>query len=294
MRHGNFAAAWDISDRVLRQRRASRIQCHTWPRHLQFIWNGDCVEDKRVLVRCYHGLGDTLQFVRLLAPLRERARHVALWVQPALIELLADVQGVDALLSLHDGTPDVEYDIDVESMELAHLLRVTPEDLPNSVPYLRVKSALDTRRSENVRVGVAWRSGDWDESRSIPDASLYALQEIPRVEWFSLQYDHRPPSFMVDLACKDIHEQAVRMCGLDLIISVDTMIAHLAGALALPTWTLLPSSCDWRWMVEREDSAWYPTMRLFRQRRERDWSEVLQRVGAELRRTFCPLPNPPP
>lgn len=285
MLRGDFAAAWKISDQVLQQRVASRIPCHTWPRHLQFIWNGEPVDNKRVLVRCYHGLGDTLQFVRLLAPLRQRARHVALWVQPALIELLADVQGVDELLPLHNGVPDIEYDIDIELMELAHLLRLTLADLPGPVPYLHVPRSQEIPRSECMNIGIAWRSGDWDESRSIPDALVEQLGNVPHVSWYSLQYPRRARSFMDDLACKDIREMASRMRALDLVISVDTMAAHLAGALAVPTWTLLPSTCDWRWMCDREDSPWYPTMRLFRQPNDGDWSNVLRRIESELTRS---------
>jgi hypothetical protein len=283
MLRGQFSAAWEICDRVLHERLVSHTQCHTWPRHLQFIWNGDPVDGKRVFVRCYHGLGDTIQFARLLAPLRKRARHVALWVQPALIDLLANIEGVDELHALHDGKPELDYDVDIELMELPHVLRLTLEDLPGRIPYLQVPPSPASPSPPRKRIGIAWRSGDWNASRSIPDALIEQLADIPQVTWSSLQYNYPAPAFMNNIACKDIRELAARMRTLDLIISVDTMIAHLAGALALPTWTLLSKGCDWRWMCERADSPWYPTMRLIRQQSGESWNDVVARVAADLR-----------
>jgi hypothetical protein len=283
MLRGDFAAAWRICDRVLKDRLALGTQCHTWPRHLQFIWDGTPIDDKRVLVRCYHGLGDTLQFVRLLAPLRRRARHVVLWAQPALMTLLADIEGADELHPLHDGTPDVEYDIDLELMEIPHVLRMSLDELPGRIPYLRVQPSPISKTPRQINVGIAWRSGDWNENRSIPDELVQALADVAGVRWFSLQYGHAAPPFMSDIACKDIRQLAARMMNLDLVISVDTMVAHLAGGLALTTWTLLAKHCDWRWMQEREDTPWYPTMRLFRQRSGESWRHVLARVAADLK-----------
>ncbi|HEU4601868.1 MAG TPA: hypothetical protein VFS24_07860, partial [Steroidobacteraceae bacterium] len=116
MLRGDFEAAWNVCDSILSERIANGVKCHTWPRHQQFIWDGQPIDNKRVLVRCYHGLGDTLQFVRLLAPLRMRAKHVTLWAQPALLSVLDGVRGIDALLPLHEGTPETDYDIDIELM----------------------------------------------------------------------------------------------------------------------------------------------------------------------------------
>ncbi|HEY0180074.1 MAG TPA: hypothetical protein VGC30_10645 [Dokdonella sp.] len=284
MRRGDFAAAWRVSDAVLARRVAERVDCFAWPRHLQFLWDGRAPDHRRVLVHCYHGLGDTLQFVRLLPRLRERAREVVLWAQPALLGLLDGVAGADRVLPLHDGAPDVERDLDLELMELPHLLRLELADVPREAPYLRVARACRRRDAAAVpRVGLAWRAGDWDASRSVPDAALAPLAALRGVRWVSLQYPPAtPPLPAVDAACRDLAELARRMLELDLVISVDTMTAHLAGALGVPVWTLLAEPCDWRWMERRADSPWYPTMRLLRQPRPGDWDGLVAQLADAL------------
>ena len=278
MRSGDFAAAWSVCDEVLQRRLRAREDCSSWPRHQQFVWNGEPLDGKRVLVRCYHGLGDTIQFVRLLAELRPRVAEITLWAQPALLDLLRSVRGVDRLLPLHDGVPDVDYDVDIELMELPHALRLTLDTLPSRVPYLHVPGARNRPLWPPRNVGLVWRSGDWLPQRSIPDAEVARLAQASGIRWHSLQYPHRkPPLTAVDLACRDICTMAARMLTLDLIISVDTMAAHLAGALALPVWTLLHEPSDWRWLAAGEDSRWYPTMRLFRQGAGA-WRDVIDRV----------------
>src|SRR5690349_6954903 len=138
MQCGNFARAWEVSDTDLRARLATRRPLHTGPRHLQHIWDGRPLADKRVLVRCYHGLGDTMQFIRFAAPLRKMAREVLVWAQPPLLPLLATAAGVDRVLPLHDGTPEVDFDCELEIMELAHALRIDEQTIPCAVPYILV------------------------------------------------------------------------------------------------------------------------------------------------------------
>lgn len=287
MLRGDFDAAWKISDRVLQRRLRHGGCAFDLPRHWQWLWDGRDLAGAHVLVHCYHGLGDTLQFVRLLPLLRARCAAITLWLQPELIELLPSIAGVDRIVPLHDGAPGIERDADVELMELPHILRLTPRQIPARVPYLELefpRAERDPRRP--LRIGLCWRSGEWNHARSIPEATLAPLSRARDVQWFSLQYPARDPPFpMAGLACRNLRELARRMCTLDLVISVDTLNAHLAGALGLRTWTLLPVQCDWRWMHERADSSWYPTMRLFRQPREREWSEVIERVVLSLRRS---------
>ena len=286
MRDGDFAAAWAISDRILRERDESEAANSARPRHLQYLWDGRSLDGQRVLVHCYHGLGDTLQFVRLLPLLRARAREVILWVQPQLLGLLHGFPGVDRMEALHDGAPGFARDADIELMELPHWLRLTQSTIPNRVPYLRMAPAPARMRgrSDRRRVGIVWRAGDWDASRSIPASLLAPLREVAGVRWLSLQFGGAKacPLPAIDFACADLREQARRMCGLDLIICVDTLVAHLAGALGQHTWLLLPEPCDWRWMSARADSPWYPTLRLFRQQRAGDWRTVIDEVRAAL------------
>lgn len=285
MRRGDFASAWAISDRVLVERACRGHECAHLPRHEQFVWDGSPLEGRRLFVRCYHGLGDTLQFVRLLALPRLRAVEITLWVQPALIKLLQTVRGIDRLLPLHEGNPDVDYDVDVEIMELPHAMRLGVEELPGPMPYIYVPGIPGSAvpASHRRRVGVCWSAGEWDPKRSLSPSDMQPWTSLTNIRWFSLQYPPAPCALpAAPIASQDIAEMAARMQLLDLIITVDTMTAHLAGALGLPVWLLLPYEADWRWMLGREDSPWYPTMRLFRQPRSGDWKTVVEQVRGEL------------
>jgi hypothetical protein len=284
-RRGDFGAAWRISDAVLRERQLRRTDCSHWPRHLQYIWDGTPIEGQRVLVRCYHGLGDTIQFARLMEPLRQRARSVTLWAQPALLDLLSTVHGIDRLLPLHDGAPGTDFDVDIELMEVAHALRIDLANLPPRLPYIYVRADTPTEPelpSSTLNVGIAWRSGDWDTSRSIPTSALAQFAGLHNVNFYSLQFPAEELAFSAgNLARKDIATMARAITRLDVVISVDTMVAHLAGALAAPTWTLLSERADWRWMDAGSSSPWYPTMRLFR-KQDSSWDSVLDEVVVEL------------
>jgi hypothetical protein len=306
MRRGDFATAWRISDALL-LRRGARADEARKPRHLQRVWDGADVRGQRVLVRCYRGLGDTVFFARYLPLLRERAAEVVLWAQPALLPLLREIEGVDHVLPLHDGEPEAEADVELELSELAHLFRTRLETIPARVPYLRIPASsaaveratpragdelvaskrLAPARAPARRIAFAWRAGDWDPRRSIPpelaarmlsgvdcalDVLLPALTPAERALF-------PPPS-----APNTIADAAARIASADLVISVDTVFAHLAGALARPVWILLPHEADWRWLEQRRDSPWYPTATLFRQKRAGDWSDVGEEVREVLSR----------
>ena len=294
MRRGDFREAWRISDALMPR---LRDQDHrVVPRHLQNVWDGSTVVGKRVLVRCYHGLGDTIQFIRYAAMLKRVAAEVIVWAQPSLISLLRSARGIDRLLPLHDGAPDVEYDVDLELNELPYVFRSTLDDIPAEVPYLNVESAVLPPEGKNIqsRIGLIWQSGEWDASRSIPFSTVQRLANVPGVEWHVLQRDADRAGwdgkFGVISGGDNPLDDARVMRALDLVISVDTMTAHLAGALGRETWTLLPFHADWRWMKDRADSPWYPTMRLFRQQREGDWNLVMEEVTNELTRTIALKP----
>jgi hypothetical protein len=291
MRRGDFATAWHISDAVLGHRVRTGQLCDAWPRHMQFVWRGEQLSGRRLFVRCYHGLGDTLQFVRLLAMPRLRASEITLWAQPQLLALLRTVRGIDRLLPLHEGEPDLDYDVDVELMELPHALRLDCADLPGPLPYIYVPAPAP-RRQRIRRIGVCWQSGDWRSERSIPREALRPWASLPDIRWFNLQFPPEPCALpAAPIGCRDIAEMAIRLRLLDLVITVDTMIAHLAGALGVPVWLLLDHDPDWRWMSARDDSPWYPTMRLFRQRVPGDWAHVIEQVRGELGATAKPAPG---
>ena len=289
MRRGEFAAAWNVSDRVLRER--GHIPCSHLPRHFQYFWDGRPLDGKRVLVRCYHGLGDTIQFIRYAPLLKSRAREVTVWAQPKLIPLLRSVSGIDRLLPLHDGAPNVEFDAEVELMELPHVFRTTTETIPSDIPYLHVTPA-PLKPSPRLAVGLTWAAGDWDENRSIPFALFEPLTRVTGVDWYVFQRGEALqewPRGLGVISEGELHDEAKLLAALDLMISVDTMTAHLAGALGVRVWTLLQRDPDWRWMDHRDDSPWYPTMRLFRQERQGDWTAVIDRVITSLHKKFVGL-----
>jgi hypothetical protein len=281
---GNLEAAWAISDAILIRRKTSGQVCWTWPRHLQFIWNGDAPAGRRVLVRCYHGLGDTIQFMRFILPLRAVASHVTVWAQPSLLNLIATAPGVDQVLALHDGQPDLDYDVDIEIMELPHALRVS--SIPNDVPYLKCPHPAVGRGPPDglLRIGLTWKAGDWDTRRNVPFRLMERLAEVSGARMFSLQKEFREIAGGAVAAtdCETIDKTGTRMLEMDLVISVDTMAAHLAGAFGVPIWTLLHADCDWRWGRSGATTVWYPTMRLFRQPTPGDWSGTIKSVCAAL------------
>jgi hypothetical protein len=284
MRANDFARAWAINQRDLARRIAENAPKHEGPRHLQHIWRGEPLEGARVLVRCYHGLGDTLQFIRFAKSLRRIGREVILWVQPELLRLLGGGRSVDRVLPLHGGTPDVEYDVDIEVMELAFALRATREMI-DDVPYLSANCG--TSRFERdptdrrIHIGLVWRAGDWDRRRSA-DLRLFGELDSDRVQLHLLQPTTEVPPFRAsDLSCHDIADVAATISQLDLVLTVDTMMAHLAGAFGMPVWTMLCCDCDWRW-GEGATTPWYRTMRLFRQRELNNWQSVIAEIADEL------------
>ena len=283
MRRGLFSEAWTFSDATLKERAGK--PCWHWPRHRQYVWDGSSLSGKRVLVRCYHGLGDTIQFIRYAPMLKQLAKEVIVWAQPPLLSILKSMNGIDRLLPLHDGTPEVAYDVDVEVMELPHIFRTTIETIPLQIPYLDVEP-MTLSSGDNFSVGLVWQAGDWDPRRHLSFEDLLPLFATEGVDFYVLQagainagwqqgYGIHPGEF-------SLADYARVVKGLDLLITVDSMPAHLAGALNVPVWTLLHADADWRWMIDRNDSPWYPSMRLFRQQEQGDWEKVIQRVKREL------------
>lgn len=294
MRAGRFERAWRIADRVLASRAPGELDRADLPFHLRAVWNGEALAGKDVLVRCYHGLGDSLQFVRYVPELARTARSVTVQATSRLHGLLRTLEGVSELCEL-PCEPEPRHEVAIESMELPHAFRTTLAIVPADVPYLRADAALAARIRASVaderrlRVGLVVRAGEWDPLRSLALEDLAPLAGVEGVAWYDL--GRRPtrsriPWLVEPPASGDedgLDVSAAWIEALDLVITVDTMAAHLAGALAAPVWTLLRSDPDWRWMAERPDSPWYPTMRLFRQTRPGDWSEPVEQVAYELR-----------
>jgi hypothetical protein len=285
MRRGEWEQAWRLSDRQLALR--ADESCAHWPRHLQYVWTGAALTGKRVLMRCYHGLGDTIQFVRYAPVLKAIAREVILWAQPGLIPLLSGVAGIDRLIPLHDGAPQADFDVDVEIMELPHIFRTTLATVPARIPYLLAEPMpLPPSSDRRPKIGLVWKAGDWAEQRSIPFRQLAPFAALTDVQLFILQPGAAAAGwsgeFGTFLGEFDLPRYARALRSMDMLISIDSMPAHLAGALGVPVWTLLHTEADWRWMEDRQDSPWYPGMRLFRQRRSGDWETVIEEVASAL------------
>lgn len=281
-RRGDFPAAWTVSDAVLAGRDLATRDNPALPYHLRWVWDGQPIEGRRVLVRCYHGLGDTLQFCRYLPLLRSRVAALTVETQPGLANLLSTLPGPDQVVPFDPAHPLQASDADIEIMELAHALRLPPPP----PPYLHV---VPRRQSETgLFVGLCWAAGGWDPDRSIPVEALAPLADLPGLRLVSLQRGPAANAASNELLAvaqdcsMDLMRTARLVAGLDLVVTVDTMIAHLAAALGRPTWLLLKRDADWRWGHGR--SPWYPAVRQFRQSIPGDWAAPVAALVAELRR----------
>jgi hypothetical protein len=278
MRRGDWPAAWRISDAVLASRDPSQRDDPRLPYHLRWVWDGRRFDGRDVLVRCYHGLGDTLQFVRYLPALRNRAASVTLETQAELLPMFTDLPGADRVIPFDTSAPSPPSDCDIEVMELPHALRLGPvPPLRFCIPPIAAPPA----------IALCWATGDWGPDRSVPLQSL--LVAIGPMRLISLQ---RGPAASEATDQRflnpcdrstDIMRSAALAAGAAFVVTVDTMVVHLAGALGLPTLLLLRRHADWRWMDDRTDTPWYPSVRLLRQVRDGEWDVPLAKLRATIR-----------
>jgi hypothetical protein len=274
VRRGDYPNAWRINESIQAARDPATRDDPSAPYHCRWVWDGSPLEGRKILVRCYHGLGDTLQFARYLSPLRSIAASVTVEVQPELLPLLNSVPGIDRLVPFVRETPMPPFECNIEIMELPFALKIPPEKLSSA--YLQSNAALLPQGT----IGVCWEAGDWDPERSIPCDMVAALISGP---WLTFQTSPTELPVLNRQGCpRDMAITASLAAGTALIITVDTMIAHLAGALGRPTWLLLKHDADWRWMAGGTCSPWYPSMRLFRQPVPGDWNSVIAAVAEEL------------
>ncbi|MFM9265650.1 tetratricopeptide repeat protein [Tychonema sp. BBK16] len=261
----------------------------------QPVWDGKDLQGKTILLCPEQGLGDAIQFIRYADLVKQKGGRVIVWCLPQLQRLFAQVAGIDELIVNPEDAPD--FQVRAHLMSLPHLLGTTLENIPANVPYLASPPGLECtiRQTANLKIGIVW-SGNSQHSqnkvRSLPLNLLSKLLDIPGAEFYSLQKEmtaddsallEQMPVTDLSSNLQDIAYTAAVISALDLVISVDTSVAHLAGALGKPVWVLLSFVPDWRWMLEREDSPWYPTARLFRQEKAGDWEEVFERLGVALK-----------
>ncbi|MBV8825586.1 MAG: tetratricopeptide repeat protein, partial [Hyphomicrobiales bacterium] len=264
------------------------------------LWNGEEIAGRTILLHGEQGYGDAIQGLRYVPLVAARGAHVVLEVPPPLLRLAGSVSGVAALVAA--GQPLPRFDLVCPLLSLPRAFATTLETIPAKIPYLAAPSDAMARwrgrlDGPGLKVGIAWAGSPLhrsDARRSIDVEALAPLLKVDGVRWFSLQVGERagdlaglPAGSVNDLAPQltDFAETAAAITELDLVITVDTAVAHLAGALGRPCWVMLRSSPDWRWLLEREDSPWYPTLRLFRQRARGDWAEVVARVRAALQQS---------
>lgn len=298
MLRGDFPEAWQLSDAILREKQTAP-ESHDIPRHVRSVWRGQPLTG-RILIRCHQGLGDTIQFIRYVSRLQRDGTSVAVAAPPALAVLLSSMTGIDRIVPNNTPSGD-EFDVEIEVAELPYALRSTLADISCHTPYLTIDSVHIAAAAQRLgapdgrrRIGLCWSSGAWKAERSLSLAALAGLGSLPGVALFSLQrgpaaaewrqFSAHFPNALGELTSDNVVDTAATILNLDLVISVDTMVAHLAGALNAPTWTLLHFAADWRWLLERSDTPWYPRMRLWRQPAIGDWSSL---VDDTLRSLAC-------
>ena len=260
-------------------------------------WNGEPMDDKTLFIHAEQGLGDSIQFVRFVPQAKARAGRVILECQPPLKRLFQTSGCANVVTAFGDSVPP--FDAFVPLMSLPAVLGTTLETIPSHVPYLAptAKDDLPAMPADLLRVGLAWAGSAGhgnDAWRSIRLVEFAPVLQTPGVTFVSLQVPlpsqdeaaFRALPKMLDITrhLGDFADTAGVIDQLDLVISVDTATAHLAGALGKPTWTLVPYCPDWRWGLESANTPWYPTMRLFRQGARNQWQTTLVSMAQELRR----------
>jgi hypothetical protein len=267
---------------------------------LQRRWKGEPLGGERILLYAEQGLGDTMQFVRYVPLVAKLGGEVVLEVQPALHGLLAHTDAASRVIRRGEMLPEFTWQCPLMSLPLAlgTELDTIPARIPYIVPDAERVEAWRERLQKNTRcIGLAWAGNSGhprDRLRSISLEQLTPLLNVSGTTFYSLQFGsgaeqtkQLPPDVrLIDLGdeLKDFANVAAIVANLDLVISIDSAVAHLAGALGKPVWTLLNKGCDWRWFLEREDSPWYPTARLFRQTTPGEWQDVVKRIEIALRR----------
>jgi hypothetical protein len=287
---GRFEEAWRESERIAQRGGPDPHR----------LWDGHPFTGKRVIIRCLHGFGDAIQFVRYARLVRREATRVIVQTHPQLVSLFRGIPFVDEVITWDagPGVRSVDWDQQIEVMELPRAFGTTLATIPAEIPYIKVAERYRerTRRAlgpkRRPRIGLLWESGEWNEARNVPFEELRPILEGTPADFYSFQRGSGRNVLAASEFAGRVHDLsgdspdvahfAADLLYMDLLITVDTMAAHLAGALGRPVWVLLPFEADWRWMLDRRDTPWYPTMRLFRQRVRENWRWPVRQVLREL------------
>ncbi|MFH1028674.1 MAG: tetratricopeptide repeat protein, partial [Pseudomonadota bacterium] len=302
LRAGDFASGFADYEARFSAMKSADSRSYSQPR-----WDGSSLEGRTVLVYCEQGLGDAIQFSRYIPLLAEKGGRVILEAQQPLLSLLASLHGVEQVVLKSEIPPVTDFYVPL--LSLPRLFGTTATTIPAAVPYLSPPGdmvaywqALLGERHNDFCIGLVWAGKPTpDPNRSCPPGFLAPLWGINGTRYYSLQYrepEQLPLSkemadHVIDLADNlgDFAKTAALIATLDLVITIDTVIAHLAGALGKPVWVMLPFASDWRWMNSRADSPWYPTMKLFRQPEPGDWVSVVRQVAQTLRQQLSQQEN---
>ena len=278
---GDWAAGWEGYE----WRRRDPTTRDAMPRLPGRVWDGEPMAGRIVMVAAEQGLGDTIQCTRYLPMIAARNARVTLACDRRLIGLMRRIDCVERVVDRTEPLP--AYDAWIDQLSLPRLFATRPDDVP---PPALFNSAMAMRPTARRRVGIVWAGNPLhsnDRRRSLPAAHLQRLREAD-VGWISMQVGPQSGE-AARLGTADRSDRLTDMAatadliaGLDLVITIDSAVAHLAGSLGCPTWVMLPHAPDWRWMLGHDTTPWYPTMRLFRQTTPGDWHGVIGRVLAEL------------
>jgi len=268
------------------------------------MWQGNPIPSKTLLIYAEQGFGDCIQFIRFLPYIKKKAKRIILECQPELVRLFSQLNTVDAIIPRKDPLPP--HDFQASLLSMGYLLNITLDHLPAKIPYLHANTPLPKEMAHciddhiKIKIGFVWGGTGstlkkTDMGRSLPLKSCQSLFDIAHFQWYSFQKGARttelkqtPGEQLIDLGqyFKDFADTARAACEMDLIITVDTAMAHLAGALGLKVWTLLSYNADWRWLKDAANCPWYPGMTLFRQKKSGDWTSVLEQVRNTLLQEF--------
>ena len=294
---GRYEEAWAASQQIeARQRATGNVD------PLRF-WDGKPLAGKHVMLRCLHGFGDALQFIRYAPLLRAQAASLCVEAHPKLVPLLGACDGVEQVIPWGPDAPAKlpAWNSQIEIMELPRIFLTTTATVPATVAYMQSSKLTQSRAAQALARGVerrrgdrrlhcgfSWRASEWDPLRSVPLSQLApALEGLPDARAYSLQHEGAAELAGARLTNIDsidgsLAEMAACIALLDVVVTIDGVLAHLAGALGKPVLLLLPFAADWRWGLAAS-TPWYPRTRIFRQQRPGDWSHPIQQAREVLR-----------
>jgi Tfp pilus assembly protein PilF len=286
---GDFARGWDQYE--WRMQMKSQLAKHSLKSPL---WDGRGFEGQTLLVYHEQGFGDVVQTARYLPMVKARGGRVVVACAPPIGKVMETVAGVDQVVTSDAAIPQHHFKVPV--MALPRIFRQDIDNIPSVVPYIKAPPVMLMGGEGTKRVGIVWAGSnthDNDHRRSMAAQELKPLLDTPGITFYSLQFGERFAELeeaglaskvtrITDAQMSDFHQTSGYIDQLDLLITVDTAVAHVAGALGKPVWTLLAFANDFRWLKNRDDTPWYPSMKLYRQTRPMQWSDVVQRLTGDL------------